>query len=314
MKKINKKSVVLTIILYICSALFMNGFYKCLSGFVANKFNDPFIMMTMIISYILPVFCFLVFFYNYYVKRIPRVVTLIYSTIVVGVALFSLGAISKNFALFASNNNLGVYGSIPSIIVKFPYDMIIVDMLLIMIQGINIFSCFSKENKITKLKNKLYNLGYLKIHLVEYLAFCILAILALFTVGDFICGLQSIGNMFYDIKYLFLLLWILIIPTLNLLSLVFQIEKREIFYKYKIIYLSLLIAINILFAVLLILFEIIDPNFVVNVGKPLFPIAFSVSIPIELFVILGIQAVSIIIDFVKLLIVILKRIIKKQEF
>ena len=207
MKKINKRSVILTIILYICSSLFMNGFYKCVSGFVANKFNDPFIMMTMIISYILPVFCFLVFFYNYYVKRIPRVVTLIYSTIVICVALFSLGAISKNFALFASNNKLGVYGSIPSIIVRFPYDMIIVDMLLIMIQGINIFSCFSKENKITKAKDKLYNLGYFKIHLAEYLAFCILAILALFTVGDFICGLQAIANIFYDIKYLFLLLF-----------------------------------------------------------------------------------------------------------
>ena len=122
MKKINKRSVLLTIILYICASLFMNGFYKSLSGFVANKFNDPFVMLTMIISYILPVFCFLVFFYNYYIKRLPKVVTLVYSTLVVGVALFSLGAIGKNFTLFASNNKLGVYGSIPSIIVKFPYD------------------------------------------------------------------------------------------------------------------------------------------------------------------------------------------------
>ena len=58
--------------------------------------------------------------------------------------------------------------------------------------------------------------------------------------------------------------------------------------------------VNILFGLLLWLFETISPSFIVSIGKPLFPIAFSISFPVEMIILLAIEAVSIIINSVKL--------------
>lgn len=296
------KNMILTIILYICCSLFMNGFYKSLSGFIANNFNDPLLMVTMLISYILPVLCFLVYFYNYYVKPLNKVTNAIYSSLVIILSITSLVLIANNIEIYANNNILGVYDSIPSIIVKFPYDSIIVDVALLIASIYNISLIIKPKHKYAFVKENMYSLGYIKLNVLEYILICILAILALFTVGDFICGLNSLANILYDGKYLFLLLWVLIIPTMNLLSYVFKVETRNINKKNKVIYLSSLIIINILFASLLLVFESITPSFIVAIGKPLFPIAFSISFPVEMIVLLAIQVISILIDTVKLIV------------
>ena len=76
MKILNKEFVIIkkivTLLMFICTSLFMYGFYKSLSGFIANGFSDGIRMVAMILSYILPVICFLFFFYNYYVKKIKN--------------------------------------------------------------------------------------------------------------------------------------------------------------------------------------------------------------------------------------------------
>jgi hypothetical protein len=137
------------------------------------------------------------------------------------------------------------------------------------------------SNKLFELKESNYSLGYFKLKLVEYIPLAILGIFVFFTVGDFVSGLISIENMLFDAKYIFLLLWVLTIPTINLLSFVFKVEQKEVLFRNKMIYLSSLILINMVFGLLLLVFEMVDPNFIVQVGKPLFPITFSVSIPIE---------------------------------
>ena len=65
MKVLNKDFVtikkVVSVLMFICTSLFMYGFYKSLSGFIANGFTDGIRMIAMILSYILPVICFLFF-------------------------------------------------------------------------------------------------------------------------------------------------------------------------------------------------------------------------------------------------------------
>lgn len=290
----------LLVVLFICSSLFMNAFYKSLSGFIANNFNDPIIMVTMLITYIVPVFCFLFYFYNYYVKKLNKIVNTIYSSVVIILSIISLILIFLNFNVYATNNALGVYGSIPSIIVCFPYDGIIISSFLILVQIYNLTVIIKPNHKFSYLKENHYNIGFVKLSLIEYLLISVLAILALFTVGDFISGFNAIENILYDGKYLYLLLWVLIIPTVNLLSFVFKFENKIKSNSNKVIYLSSLIFVNILFGLLLFIFETISPSFIVSIGKPLFPIAFSISFPVEMIILLAIEAVSIIINSVKL--------------
>ena len=305
--RINKHRIFLTILLFLCACLFMHNFYKCLSGFVANNFDDGIMMITMIVNYILPVFCFLFFFYNYYIKPINKVVTCIYSVVVICVASFALYGIFQNFDVYTSNNSLGVYGSLPSIIIKFPYDGIVINILLIAVQVFNVITLFKPKHKYSYLKEQLYNHGYFKINLIEYLFYSILAILTFFTIGDFISGLRLLPNIRYDGKIIFLLLWILIIPLVNLISYVFKFENRINKISHKMTYLLSIIGINILFGLLFYLFETLDPNFIVSIGKPLFPITYSISFPIEIIALLLIQGISIIIGISKIILIKLKK-------
>ena len=116
----------LTAILLLFSCFYMYDFYKCLSGFIANGFREPLVMLPMILAFFLPVLCFLFFFYDFFIKAIHPIVKTAYSVLVAIYALSDLILIFNNIKLYASNNALGVYDSLPSIIIHFPYDMIVV--------------------------------------------------------------------------------------------------------------------------------------------------------------------------------------------
>ena len=82
---------------------------------------------------------------------------------------------------------------------------------------------------------------------------------------------------------------------MNLLYLLLKLESKNI----KSLIIPL--AINIIFGLLMLIFELIDPSFMVNIGKPLFPITFSISIPIECFVLLLIMGISSLIYLAKII-------------
>ena len=55
-----------SILLFILSSYYMYDFYKSLSGFIANQFREPLVMIPIFLSYFLPVFCFLFYFYDFF--------------------------------------------------------------------------------------------------------------------------------------------------------------------------------------------------------------------------------------------------------
>ena len=128
----------LSLVFLLFSCFYMYDFYKCLSGFIANGFREAGVMLPMIISFLLPVVCFLFYFYDFYVKSVPRVAKMIYSAVVILWGTANLGFIFINVSLYAANNRFGVYDALPSIIVHFPYDMIIVHTFLVILQVFNI--------------------------------------------------------------------------------------------------------------------------------------------------------------------------------
>lgn len=60
-------------------------------------------------------------------------------------------------------------------------------------------------------------------------------------------------------------------------------------------------TINLLFGLLHLIFELAHPNFIFDVGKPLFPIALSISFPVEMMILLVIKVISKVINIIKLL-------------
>ena len=292
------------------SCFLMYDFYKCLSGFVANGFRDADVMLTMVVSYLLPVLCFLVFFYDLYVKRIPKLAKIIYSSLVIVYASVCLFLIFSNIELYASNNALGVYKTLPFVFIGFPYDMIALEFLLIAIQAFNLYSVFKSDigKAVCEFKDTLYGQSKVKLSLAEYILLCIPGVFVLVFFGSaFTASFTAIENALYDFRYIYLLLWVMLIPMMNLLFLVFKPWRMNISRKSKLISLSIGIGANILFGVLLLVLELTYPDFIVHIGKPLFLIAFSVSLPIEMLIILFVMALGTVVMGINLALTILSK-------
>ena len=295
MKNNLKKPLIhtLSLVFLLFSCFYMYDFYKCLSGFIANGFREAGVMLPLVLSFLLPVICFLFYFYDFYVKSVHRVTKIVYSAIVFVWGAINLGFIFSNLSLYASNNRFGVYDALPSIIVHFPYDMIIVHSVLLILQVFNIFCAVKSDTPPAVFQSSLKNGEIFKLRIWEYLPFSVLAIVVFVFPGAAITAtFTSLSNAFYDFRYIFLLLWVGILPLMNLAYLVIKPEKLIKSKLASSLTLGAGILVNVIFALLLLVFELTYPDSMVHIGKPLFLIAFSVSLPIEMGVILGIQALG----------------------
>ena len=310
MKITNKKSLALraiTVVLFLFSCFYMYDFYKALSGFIANGFREPLVMLPMILAFFLPVFCFLFFIYDVYVRAVHPVIKTVYSLLVALYAVADLVFIFKNISLYASNHAYGVYDALPSVIVAFPYDMIVILTALFAFKIFDLAVVNRKSTRVRSFLDSVKQRGTLCLSLWEYLLLSVLAIVVfVFTGSAVYATFSAFSNAFYDARYLFLLLWVMLVPLANLLFLTLKPEKACASKRGKIVWISSLIALNILFGALFVIFEITRPDFLVYIGKPLFLIAFSVSLPIEPAILLGIMAFGTLVAMIRLALVLLR--------
>ncbi|MBQ2252201.1 MAG: hypothetical protein II329_04455 [Clostridia bacterium] len=289
MKMTDKKTVfarAASCVLLLFACFYMYDFYKCLSGFIANGFREPHVMLPMILSFFLPVFCFFVFFYDSYVKELRPITKNVYSVLFALWAAVDLAFIISEFELYASNNALGVYDTLPSIILHFPYDMLVL-LPLIFLWKIADIAVFSRNKTRAKaFFDGTKERGKVHLALIEYIALCILGVFALvFTASAMCAAFCAFENAFYDVRFVLLIVFVMIIPLANIIVLALKPERMNIKKGAKLTALGLLIGTNSVFGLLFLAAELTYPDFVVHIGKPLFPITFSVSLPVELVII-----------------------------
>lgn len=284
---------IVTGVLLLLSCFYMYDFYKCLLGFIANGFREPLSMLPMITAFFLPVLCFLLFFYDRFVRAIHPVVLVAARVLVALYAAADLVLIFANIELYASNNALGVYDALPSIVLHFPYDMIAILSVLFALQIFHLVAGDRRGTRANAFLDSVKQRGTVRVGVIEYVALCVLAIVVfVFTGAALTATFTALGNVRYDARYIFLLLWVGIVPLANLLLLVLKPERWQIQKRTKLALLGAGIGANVLFALLFLTLELTHPDFLVHVGKPLFLIAFSVSMPIEPAIILGIMALG----------------------
>lgn len=297
---LGKMKYFITMLFFLSVCFSLNIFYKSTLGLVANDFEEIDRHIAIILANFLPFICFLVYFYNYYIKKISKVSNVIYSVLVIGVSAFNLYGIFKHFSIFVSNSELGVYSSFPSLLFGFPYDVIIVSLGLILAQIYNLIVVFNPNFKYAFIKEEMYSLGYFKINIFKYLLVSVIGAYAFFCVGNVVGAFAAFENVLYDFKYLYLLL-LFLLPCVDLLTYIFRVEDHFIGKKSKIIYHISHIGVNVLFILLFIIFEAIHPNFMVGVGKPLLPITYSISFPVETILTGVVLGISILINSIKII-------------
>lgn len=283
------------------SCFYTYDFYKCLSGAIANGFRNALLILPMTFAFLLPLLCFLFYFYDFYVRAVSSVARAVFSAFAILYALVDLALIFMNIEVYASNHTLGVYDALPSIGLHFPYDMIVVFFAIIVLNGFSAFSAFKPSARPVTLANSIKQRGTIKLCIWEYLLLCVMAIIAFVFAGSAIYGaFSAFENAFYDLRYVFLLVWILTIPMGDLILLTVKPERMDFSKHTKITVLSCAIAANVVFGALFWIFELTYPDFLVHIGKPLFMIAFSVSLPIEPAIILGVMALSVLVFAIRI--------------
>lgn len=291
-----------TIIFLLFSCFYMYDFYKSLSGFIANGFREPLVMLPMITAFFLPVFCFLFFVWEFFVKSLSVKAKVAYSAFVIAYAIADLALIFSNISLYASNNSLGVYDSLPSIIIHFPYDMIVLLAFIIVWQVFNVYLLFKKNAKASELLSSLKKECSLKLSGIEYIILSVFAIVIFVFAGAAVYGIfTALENALYDLRYIYLLLWLILIPLGNLLMVTLKPEKMAISKKRKTMILSVAIFANLIFGALFLIFELTNPDFLIHIGKPLFLITFSISLPIEPVIIFAIMALTVLVLAMRLI-------------
>ena len=279
------------LLLFAC--FYMYDFYKCLSGFIANGFRESGVMLPMILGFFLPVLCFFVFVYDFYVRELRPATRVAYSVFIAVYAALDLTFIFSNFELYASNNAHGVYDSLPSIILRFPYDITVILVAVIVLQILKFRSAFIKPSKLAAAIGEVKQRGSLHLGCAEFVGLCVPGVFALVFTGAAVSAtFNAFDNVFYNWRYVFLLVWVMLIPLGNILLLALKPERMNVKRGTKLTVLGTAIAMNLVFAGLFVLCELTYPDFIVHMGKPMFLIAFSVSLPIEQIIIFIIMALG----------------------
>ena len=291
----------LNIFLLLLAGFYTYNGYKALSSFVANGFRDGLRVLIMVTSYWSVTFIYLYYFYAFFVKKIAKLVNIIVSIIIALISAFNLTFIFINITSYISNSSLGVYDAfLPSFYI-FPFDMIFVLSLILVLQILNIVSSFKKINFFEKLKDYLNNQSLVNFKGYEYLIYSLFLVVGFVFVGSFFMSFNAVENILKDPKYLYLMLYVLLVPLTLILSTLKLDETLIKNKKSKIIYLASLIFVNVLFTALLFIFEAIYPDFIIRVGKPFFVITFSVSLPIENIMLIAISIFVCLINTYKLI-------------
>ena len=305
MRIIDKKRFLtraVTGVLLLLACFYMYDFYKCLSGFIANGFREPEVMLPMILAFFLPVLCFLGFFYDCYVRKMHPAVRVACSAVVALWAIVNLWFIFARWSLYTSNHAFGVYDALPGLFPRYPYGMVLLLLVLLLWQVLSLLLVTGKCAQTGAFLEGLKQRGSLKLGVVEYLVLSIFAIVAfVFTGAAITATFTAFGNVFHNARYLFLLVWVMVVPLGNVALLAFKSRYSAWRKRTKVTILGVGIGVNVLFGLLFLLFELTCPDFLVYVGKPLFLIAFSVSLPIEPAILLGIMAFGTVVMAVRLI-------------
>lgn len=274
-----------TILAFFVSCLSMFSFYKMLSGFVANSFGYPLLMAPMVFTYLLIPCMVIAFFYDTYIARIKRNTRLGMVSVFGILSILSLIGTFVSIDIYISNLNLGVYSSMPT--VGFPVDGILINVVVLALVALGLIATLKPEGKLGKIHEKINLCGTVEISKRKFLALLPLTIFALAFVGDGIMGFTAIENALYDPRFIYIMIFVGLLPILNLIIILLKPERLATSNGGKIGILAGGVSINVIFLALLLAFELSTPDFMVHIGKVFLIITFSVSFPVEVLVVVA---------------------------
>ena len=263
-------------------------------GLIAQMFENMIVHFTMFSSYLLPLICFGFFFFGGFVKPNRKITKIIYTIVVAGLAIYNIVGLAINFDVFMANNQAGFYVNLQTFGISFPIDVLIINIFILLLQCFNIYLLIKPGAKYAYIKDAFCSYGFFKFNIFESIIVAILGVLTSIFIGDFFNGLNTLENASIDGKYVFLLIFILVIPLMNFVYFLTKPQSRNLQEKNKAILYGVNIGVNILLVTLFISFVFTYEDFVADIGRNLFPVDYTLSIPFGPYILLIIAIISIV--------------------
>lgn len=278
--KISKKDLTfifgIEIILLILLTIPIYNLLKMATVYITSHYQNTIPVIGSVIMYLMPIV-----FYIFHIKRskhkeFSKIGAIIYVSITSLLILTGLIMVLMSFNYFWNNNNNGNYvnfGFLP-----LPIDMIIYSVIMLLLNVSLIYKIFKNSEKL----NYYYEL-FNAYDVISYKTFNIIFSIILLLIsgcyfGMFFASFNSLKNVLINANYIFLIFAVLV-PFYNVIYFTYNYFKNKT-YKSNLIYTIITISLNFLFLFIFLILELTSPNFVVQVGKPLFLIDFALSIPV----------------------------------
>lgn len=274
--------IILTLLVSFTSFLAFNFIVQI----VIDDYNRTFLLLGIALIYLLPIIYLSFYIKEKYFSSLSKIGFIILTTITDLILIGGIILISLNFDYFLSQVNTGFLNS------TFPIDLLIIMVITIIL---NIFSYLHIFNKLD-LHKYLTPTNFIKSNIFFILFQCIYLFFVLIFAGDALTYLIAIRNITINpFGYLFLFFYCLTPLILSILYVVFKATNKKL-------PLIISIILPLVMALLFILNEVLVPNFVVDVGKPLFLIDFALSEPLMMVLLGGLNLIPLVYSIVFLII------------
>ncbi|MEG0529079.1 MAG: hypothetical protein RR578_01915 [Bacilli bacterium] len=261
----------LTLFVFVAASFSFRQFTFMLINQVVQGFQYIYQMTPYLLAYLVPGIYGICYIIHTYFKRLSKPCFIACEILITLLLVVSLVIFSLNFDTYMASfihHPVNLF---------FPFDVlaiIIVGFTINISLMLKVF--FDKGNKIdqeSQMFELLESFPRIKLNVFQIIGFSLYFFITCFFTTNFFYGLTAGKNIFIDGYGYLLILFFNLIPVVNLVAYFFNEKKNNFWLKGSIA------LVNLVFILSFLIYELINPDFIVHIGKVFFPLDFAASIP-----------------------------------
>lgn len=277
------KIQIFTSLLFIISSFTFRSFGLVLISEVTQKFSYILKDLPAILLYLLPTIYMVLFIKHFYFKKTTKPGFIVFISFTSLIIVISLIFFSLNFDTYIKSFTYHAINFIH------PFDLVAIMVVCLSINITMITKIFFKRtNEIKEQEEQLIELaksdGTFPFKNYQFILFIAYILFVLFFSANFVAGFSAIRNITLDPFGFVILELFNLLPLINLV--LFVTDKKE----KNMLRPTLVSLLNLSILLAFVVYQSVNPDFVVRIGKIFFPIDFALSFPIGP-ILLGINAV-----------------------
>lgn len=261
----------LTLFVFLAASFSFRQFTFMLINQVVQGFQYLYQMTPYLLAYLVPGIYGICYLIHTYFRRFSKTWFIVCEILTTVLLIVSLVIFSLNFDSYMASF---IYHPVN---LFFPFDVLVIIIVGFTINFSLMLKVFfdkgNEEDQESQMFELLESFPRIKLNVFQIIGFSLYFFITCFFTTNFFYGLTAAQNILIDgFGYLLILVFNLV-PVLNLVAYFLNEKKNSFWLKGSIA------VINLIFILSFLIYEFINPDFIVHIGKVFFPLDFAASIP-----------------------------------